>query len=422
MKRIVALLAIVALATTTLAGTAAWPHFRGPNGDAVCTETGLLQQWPAGGPKLLWKLTGIGVGYSNLSIADGKLFTMGDLGPTRRERQQFVMAFDLASRKMLWKTRVGPPHRDGPRCTPTVDGDRLYVVSTNGDLVCCKVATGEVVWKKNFGRDFGGKMMSMWKFSESPLVDGEKLVCTPGGRQATVVALNKMTGELIWKCAVPDLGGKGRYGAAYSSIVISQACGVKQYVQLFGQGVFGVDAKSGKYLWGYSRVANRVANITTPIVRGDYVFASTEYSTGSALLKIVKDGDGLKAQEVWWLGANQFQNHHGGVILVGDHLYGGTNKSGGPPTCIEFLTGKIVWKEKPPSRGSSAYLYADGHFIVRYDTGLVTLIEANPKKYVEKGAFNALKDSGPAWPHPVVHDGKLYLRHRDILLCYDIKG
>ncbi|NQT51329.1 PQQ-binding-like beta-propeller repeat protein [bacterium] len=421
MKRAFTILAAASLAVTTAAAAADWPHFRGPNGDGICTETGLLKQWPDGGPTLLWKMKGLGMGYSSLSIADGKFFTMGDLGPSRQQRKQYVMAFDLATRKMLWKTLVGPPHRDGSRCTPTVDGDRLYAIGSNGDLVCCKVADGSVVWKKSFGRDFGGRMMSGWKYSESPLVDGGKLVCTPGGSEAMMVALDKTTGAVIWKCAVPDLGRAGKPGAGYSSIIIGNACGVKQYVQLFGKGVFGADAATGKFLWGYNRVANGTANITSPIARGDYVFASTQYSTGSALLKIEKDGDGLKATEVWWLGSDQFQNHHGGVILVGDHLYGGTNKNGGPPTCIEFLTGKIVWQVKPPSRGSAAYLYADGHFVVRYDTGTVALVEVSPERYIEKSTFKAVTDRGPAWPHPIIHDGKLYLRHADTLACYGLK-
>jgi hypothetical protein len=264
-------------------------------------------------------------------------------------------------------------------------------------------------------------MMSMWKFSESPLMDGEKLVCTPGGREAMMAALNKMTGEVIWKAAVPDLGPAGKPGAGYSSIVISTAAGVRQYVQLIGKGVVGVEAATGKFLWGYNRVANGVANITTPIVTGDFVFASSQYNTGSVLLKIAKDGGAVKAEQVWWLGPDQFQNHHGGVILLGGHLYGGTNKNGGPPTCIEMATGKIVWQEKPPCPGSAAYLYADGRFIVRYDTGLVSLVEATPAGYKLASSFTPPKDEGPAWPHPVIHDGKLYLRHRDILTCYDLK-
>jgi len=413
----VVLLAVCAASVVAAEPKGDWYQWRGPTRNSICTETNLLKKWPPGGPKLLWKLTGVGVGYSTPSIAGGQLFTMGD-----RDGSQYVIVYDLATRKELWSTRIGHKHRDGPRCTPTVDGDRVYAIGTDGVLICCERATGKVLWKKSFSDDFGGRMMSGWKWSESPLVDGEKLICTPGGRQATMVALNKKTGEIIWKCAVPSLGSKGKYGAGYSSIVVSTGAGVRQYVQLFGQGVFGVEAKTGKYLWGYNRVANGTANITTPVVSGDYVFASTQYGTGSVLLKLSRTAGGVKAMEVWWLGANQFQNHHGGVILIDGHLYGGTNKSGGPPTCIEMATGKIVWQEKAPARGSSAYLYADGHFIIRYQSGPVTLVKATPKGYRVVSSFTPPTDRGPAWPHPVVHDGKLYLRHSDILLCYDIRG
>ena len=394
-----------------------WYQWRGPNRDSICKETGLLKTWPADGPELLWKLEGVGIGYTTPSFAGGKMYTMGDRG-----NSQYLIVYDLASRKELWAARVGGKHRDGPRCTPAVDGQRVYALGTDGVLVCCDTADGKIQWSKDFAREFGGKMMSGWRWSESPLVDGEKLVCTPGGAEATMVALSKRSGKLIWKCAVADLDSAGKSGAGYSSIVISNGAGVKQYVQLYGKGVFGVEAETGKFLWGYNRVANGTANITTPIVSGDYVFASTQYSTGSALLKLTRTATGVEAREVWWLGANEFQNHHGGVILMGGHLYGGTNKSGGPPTCIEMTTGKIVWQKRPPAKGSAAYLWADGLFIVRYESGPVTLVKASPAGYKVVSQFTPPKGRGPAWPHPVIHDGKLYLRHADILLCYNLRG
>ncbi|MFP4056694.1 MAG: PQQ-binding-like beta-propeller repeat protein [Candidatus Brocadiia bacterium] len=423
---------VVAVWTTGLCGEGdfgEWPQWRGPNRDAICTETGLLDEWPEDGPPLLWKMEGFGIGYATVAITGGRLYTTGDLeleGKTdskgRPVREQFVIAADLATRKIIWTAKVGPPHKDGSRCTPTVDDGLVYAVGTEGDLVCVRAGDGREVWRKSFKKDFGGRMMSGWKYSESPLVDGEKLLCTPGGREATMVALNKKTGEVIWKCAVPDLGGKGRYGAGYSSIVVAEVDGIRQYVQLFGKGVFGAEAESGKFLWGYNRVANSVANITTPIVHGRYVFASTEYDTGSALLKLSRDGDGVKAEEVWWLSKDQFQNHHGGVVLVDGHLYGGTNKNGGPPTCIEFATGEITWQVRPPAGGSAAYLWADGKFIVRYQTGPVTLVKATPEKHEVVSTFRPPRGHGPAWPHPVVCGGRLYLRHRDFLLCYDLRA
>jgi outer membrane protein assembly factor BamB len=405
-----------------LAASPDWPQFRGPNRDGKCEETGLLKEWPEGGPKLLWKLTGLGRGYSTISIVGGKFFTMGDRKGEGDEGSQFVLAFDLASRKELWATRIGPPHSDGPRSTPTVDGELLYAVGTDGDLACLETATGKIRWQKSFARDFGGKMMSMWKFSESPLVDGDQVVCTPGGQDATIVALNKKTGEVIWKCAVPSLGDRGKDGAGYTSMVAAEIDGVRQYVQILGRGAAGVDAKTGKFLWGYNRIANRVANIPTPVVRENHVFVTTSYKTGSALLKIVKDGEGFKAEEVYFLTPRDFENHHGGVVLVGDNLYGGSGQNGGIPVCLDFLTGKIKWTKAPVGKKSAAVLYADGNLVFRYEDGLVALIEATPDDFRVKGTFNAAVVDGPAWPYPVIHDGKLYLRAHNTLMCYDVKA
>ncbi len=412
---------VIVMANVSPAAAPDWAQFHGPNRDAKCIETGLMQKWPEGGPELLWKLEGLGKGYSTVAIAGGKIFTMGDRELGGAEKQ-CVMAYDLNTRKELWSTPIGPPHSDGPRCTPTVDGDLLYVIGTSGDLACVETATGKIVWRKNFPKDFGGKMMSMWKFSESPLVDGEKLVCTPGGNDAMFVALDKKTGELIWKSALPDIGRRGKDGAAYSSMIVAEIDGVRQYIQIIGRGAVGIRASDGKFLWGYNRIANGTASIPTPVARGNHVFVTTSYKTGCALLKLTRDGDSMKVDEVYFLTHKDFENHHGGVILVGDHIYGGDGQNNGTPVCLEFLTGKIAWKPKAPAGGSTAVLYADGNFIFRYDKGPVFLVEATPEAFKIKGKLEPPKGGGPAWPHPVIHDGKLYLRHKDILLCYDIRA
>ena len=407
-------------ADKTAAGPADWSRFRGPDCDGKCPETGLLQEWPEGGPELLWKLEGLGTGFSSVTIVDGRIFTMGDVEVDGKE-SQCVMAFDLKTREQLWVTPIGPPHSDGPRCTPTVDGELLYVVGTEGDLVCAESATGKIRWRKHFVRDFQGKYMMHWKFSESPLVDGEKLLCTPGGPEATIVALDKKTGEVIWKCAVPEIGGRGKDGAGYSSMIVAEIDGVRQYVQILGRGAVGVEAETGRFLWGYNRIANPTANIPTPVVRGDYVFVTTSYKTGSALLKLTRNGDGMDVEEVYFLGQKEFENHHGGVVLVGDYLYGGSGQNQGVPVCLEFETGKIAWTADPPGRQSAAVLYADGHLYFRYQDGLVALMEARPDEYRLKGTFRPPVKKGPGWPHPVIHDGRLYLRDNDVLMCYDVR-
>jgi len=396
-----------------------WPRFRGPNVDGLSPEKGLLQTWPEAGPPLIWKLEGLGNGYSTIAIADGRILTMGDREEGSKETQ-FVLCFSLAERKLLWATPVGDPHSDGPRCTPTVDGDRTYAVTTDGNLVCLETATGKLAWKKNFRDDFGGKMMSGWRYSESPLVDGEKLLCTPGGQDAAIVALDKHTGAVIWKSALGEIGRKGKDGAGYSSMVAADIDGVRQYVQIMGRGAVGVAADDGRLLWSYNKIANGTANIPTPIVRGNHVFVTTSYKTGSALLRLTRDGNRMKAEEVWFHGPDQFENHHGGVVLVGDYLYGGDGQNQGKPVCLEFLTGKVMWKAKAPGRQSAAVLFADGNLIFRYQDGTVALIEANPKEFLVKGQFSQAVTSGPAWPYPVIHDGKLYLRSKNTLMCYDI--
>jgi outer membrane protein assembly factor BamB len=415
-------LALAALLTAASSASADWPQFRGVNRDAKATGTGLLQEWPAGGPKLLWEANGLGSGYSSVSMQNGRLFTMGDIGG-----DQYVIALSLESKAILWKTRIGGPHVDryaGPRGTPTTDGATIYALGTDGDLLALEAATGKVVWKKNLPADFGGRMMSGWKYSESPLVDGDRVIVTPGAADALLVALDKKTGREIWRTKAGALGPVGNDGAGYSSVVVSNGAGVKQYVQLMGRGVVGVRASDGAFLWNYNRVANGTANITTPVVSGDYVFAATGYQTGSGLVKLAKAGDGVSATEQWFLDGRTFQNHHGGVVLVNGHLYGGQGHRMGLPICVEFETGKKVWGGdiRNEGQGSAAIAYADGHLVFRYENGTVVLIEATPAGYREKGSFKIPNASPLSWPYPAISDGKLFLRDQDRLLVYDIKA
>jgi outer membrane protein assembly factor BamB len=415
-----------------LAGAADWPRWRGPNLDGVCTETGLLKVWPEGGPKLLWEMTGLGPGYSGIAIANGRLYTMGDRSVgaqtewvERSGKLQCLIAYDLTTRKELWAAIVGPPHDDGgPRCTPTVHDGLVYAIGTSGDVVCADAETGDIRWRKHLVKDFGGKNPG-WRYSESPLVDGEKLLCTPGGRDAVMVALNRRTGELIWKCSMPDIGRNGKDEAGYSSIVIANGGGVRQYMQLTNKGVIGVAAKDGLFLWGYNKIANGTANIPTPVVRDDYVFCSTAYGAGSALLRLVPGGGSVRAEEVYFLNANTFQNHHPGFVRIGDYIYGGHGHGKGKPTCIEMKTGKVMWQENQPGGGSAAVLCADGHLYFRYEDNVLALIEADPAGYKLKSTFKLPRRegmSGPGWPHLVIADGKLYVRHSDVLFVYDIKA
>jgi outer membrane protein assembly factor BamB len=404
------------------AGAAEWPGWRGPNRDAASTERGLLQEWPAGGPPLAWKASGIGAGFSSVAVAADRIYTIGD-----RDGGQRAFALSRADGKVLWSARIGAPFDDeygGSRATPTVDGELLYVLGTEGDLVCLETATGKERWRKSLPRDFGGSMMSRWRWAESPLVDGDRLIFTPGGRNAALAAVDKRTGETLWKAAIPDLGPRGRDGAAYSSIVVSSGAGVKQYVQMLGRGLVGIRAQDGRFLWGYNRVANDVANIPTPVVRASFVFASTGYQAGAALLELRKDGEGVAAKELYFLDAPTFQNHHGGFVLVGNHLYAGHGHNKGFPICLDFVTGKVAWGGdiRNAGSGSAAVMYADGRLYFRYQNGVVLLLEASPEGYKERGSFTIPEARPPSWAHFALADGRLYVREQDNLYCYDVRS
>lgn len=393
-----------------LASPAYWPQFRGPDRTGLSKDTGLLKEWPKDGPPLVWKASGIGIGFSSVALADGKIFTMGDL-----KDSSHVFALDGQSGKVLWSTKVGKPGGDypGTRCTPTLDGELLYAIGQFGDLVCLETATGKERWRKNFTKDFRGRSGG-WQYTESPLVDGPKLVCTPGGKDATMVALNKQTGELIWKCGVP-----GGDTAGYSSMVVADIGGVRQYVQLMAGGVRGIAADNGRFLWKYDRYAGNTANIPTPIVQGDLIFTTAGYGKSGALLKVIPAGDKFEVKELYY--KTELGNRHGGVLLIGEHLYGDRDHNGFP-FCAEFATGKVIWSrgERTSGSGSAAVTFAEGHLYIRYSNGYVALVPANPSGYAEQGTFKIPNSDRNSWAHPVVTGGRLYLREKDVLWCYDV--
>lgn len=402
-----------------------WPQWRGRERNGISPERGLLGQWPEGGPPLVWRAEGLGAGFSSVSVADGRIFTMGD-----RDGRQWVVALAERDGSELWRVELGPPWVDGyggPRGTPTVDGDRLYAIGTDGDLVAIDIASGALLWRRSLTGDFGGFMSAGqgvdWRYAESPLVDGDRLLVTPGAADAMIVALDKLTGAEIWRAAVPDLGELGADGAAYSSIVVSEGAGVRQYVQLVGRGAIGVEAETGRFLWGYNRVANDVANIATPLVDGDHVFVTTGYGTGAALLELRADGDGVAAHEVWFHGGDVLQNHHGGVVLVDGVLYTGTGHNRGYPIAVRAADGEVLWgPERNAGRNSAAITYADGRLYMRYQSGIMILVGATPEGYVEHGSFPIPDAAEFSWSHPVVANGRLYLREQDHLLAYDIRS
>jgi outer membrane protein assembly factor BamB len=394
-----------------------WPQWRGPNRDGVSKETGLLKAWPKEGPKRLWESLEVGDGYSTPAVVGDRLYVMGSKGMN----DEFVLALNVADGKAAWRTRVGnvgpntpSMNYPGSRSTPTVDGASIYALGSDGDLACLETATGKVKWQKNLRKEFGGKP-GEWAYSESVLVDGDAVVCTPGGAESTLVSLNKDTGDVIWKCAVP-----GGDEAAYSSIIAGDIAGVRQYVTFVKSGLVGVDAKTGKFLWRYDATANRSpANIPTPVVKGDLVYSATNRG-GGGLIRIKRDGDSFIPEQIYF--ANKLPNAIGGSVLVERHLYGA---GGQVLICVDFESGKVNWTDRGVGAGS--VLYADGRLYLHGETdGEVALVEASPDAYKEHGRFTPSEDvergRSKAWAYPVVSNGKMYIRDWGVLWCYDVKN
>lgn len=405
--------------SATFAGD--WPQWRGPARDGKAVNEAMRSNWTVSPPRLLWKTEGLGAGYASCSVQDGTLFTTGN-----KQGGQSVVAVDLKSHDVKWTRKLTdkPPKHGypGSRCTPTLDGDRLYAITSDGQIACLKQADGSVVWSRNFS-EWNGKMMSGWGFSESPLIDGDRVLFTPGGPNAMVVACQKMTGKEVWRCKSELSGEQGKDGAGYSSIAIGNGCGVKQYVQIVGRGVIGVRASDGKYLWGYNRVANPTANIPTPIPFDDQVFVSTGYNDGgAALLSLTRNGNRFNVTEEYWKSNAELQNHHGGMIRVGSKLFMGNKHNKGFPVCVDIPTGNLDWggKIRGEGKGSAAITMVGDQLIFRYQNGTVAFIKATPDEYKLLGSFMPEYQERESWSHPVVVDGVLYLREQNVLMAYDV--
>jgi outer membrane protein assembly factor BamB len=384
-----------------------WPQWRGPDRDGVSKETGLLRQWPASGPTRLWQISNLGAGYGSIAIQGDRIFVQSLLGG-----QSTVASLNLADGGMIWSKALGPTTEDdrgpGPRGTPTVDGDRLYVLTESGDLACLKTQDGGLLWHRNILKDFGGPNPE-WLISESPLIEGNKVIVTPGGSGAGVVALDKLSGKTIWTSKeLSDTAG-------YSSVISADVQGVRVLMTLTDRraGV-GLRASDGKLLWSYPRVANRTANIATPVFFDNRVFYTSDYGTGGALLGLTAKAGTVMAQEIYF--TRELKNHHGGVVLVNGYLYGFNSSI---LTCLEFATARMMWRDRSVGKGSLTY--ADGHLYLLSEDNVVGLAEASPTGYVEKGRFEIEDQGWPSWVHPVVSGGRLYIRNQGTLASYDIR-
>ncbi len=386
-----------------------WPGFLGPDLQNRSADKNLLATWPVDGPGLLWTARNLGEGYSSVSIAEGKLFSMGT-----RQGREVVLAFDLQTGRELWAVNSGAVFNDnmgnGPRSTPTYENGRLYTLGASGDLTAINAANGTILWQQNILSQHAARNI-VWGISESPLIDGDKLICTPGGNGATMVALNKNNGQTIWQAAIP-----GNPQAGYSTAIVTDLNGVRQYVNFCHNGLFSVDARTGQPLWGDNNAANSTANCSSPIAIGNNsIFYASGYGTGGALLRFA----GRAAKPSLAYKTEKMKNHHGGMVELNGFLYGANENI---LTCLNVQTGEITWQDRLGGNGKGAITYADGHLYFRSENGPMYLIEADPNNFVVKGQFNQPERSNrPSWARPVVADGKLFLRDQDILLCYQVK-
>lgn len=412
MRTVLAKIMVVGVSALYLmeASAADWPRWRGADFSDISTETGLLKKWPEGGPKKLWSTEEAGLGYSGYSVAKGVLYTMG-----LKEDMELLLAFDAETGKPKWSTPVGPILKnkwgDGPRATPTVDADRVYAMSGQGYLICVKAVDGASVWNAEM-KSFGGKIPG-WGYTESVLVDGDKVICMPGGEKGALVALNKATGEKIWQT------GAWTDGAQYASAIAADLNGVRQIIALTMQHVGGVDARNGSQLW-LSDWQGKTAVIPTPIQKGNEVFISSGYGVGCKQVRIAADNS---VSDVWT--NTNMVNHHGGVILYMDHLFGYSDKAGW--SCLDWKTGEVKWADK--SLGKGAIHCADGMFyLLEESSGVVALIDASAQSWTERSRFKIepqttqRKPDGRVWTHPVVSNGRLYLRDQELIHCYDVRA
>jgi outer membrane protein assembly factor BamB len=392
-----------------------WPQWRGPRRDGISKETGLLAQWPAEGPKLIWQAHEIGDGYSTPAVVGDRLYLISNKGAD----DEFVQALAVDDAKVTWSTHIGKvgankgPQYPGSRSTPTVDGDAVYALGSDGDLACLDKTTGQPRWRKNLRSDFGGQP-GQWAYSESPLVDGDVLVCTPGGAEATLLALDKKSGEVVWKSALPEADQ-----AAYASIIVVEFGGVKQYVQFLQKGLVGVAADSGKVLWRYAKTAEgSPANIPTPIAQDGMIYSAAGRS-GGGLVRLKVDGDAISAEQVYFI--PKMPNSIGGAVNLKGYLYG-TNTQG--LMCADFASGEVKWQER--GVGAASVCFADNRLYVHGEKDEVALVEPSPEGYREKGRFTLPdqpdRGKSQAWAYPVVAGGRLYIRDLQSLWCYDVRA
>lgn len=385
-----------------------WPQFHGPRRDNISDATGLARSWPEGGPVLLWSISGLGHGFSTVAIARGRILTAGD-----REDRTVITCMDMEGR-ILWQAENGPAWLGpvpGSRGTPTIDGALVYHQNAHGDLACFELETGRKIWHLNVLAEFGAENIE-WALAESPLIDGPRVISCPGGPNTAVVALDKRTGQLVWKS--PSAGDK----AGYCSPILAEWQGLRIIMVLTAKAFIGVNADDGDLLWRFPHETPFDENISSPIFHDGFVLISTR-TTGSVLLRVDVSGRKASVTPVWR--NHDLDNQHGGVVLYRGYLFGASHvNQQGKWICVDWKTGQTQFMNRDIGKGTLTL--ADGMFFLMSETGEVAIAPASPHGWEILGRFKAPRGgSGPYWAHLVVCDGRLYLRHSDRLFVYDVR-
>lgn len=394
--------------STPVWAEATWPAFHGPKRDNLATETGLLKSWPAGGPPLLWKSSVCGKGYSAVSIANGLMFLTGDFGP-----EEMVLALDLAGH-LKWRTpngRAWTGAQPGARTTPTYDEGRVYHLGPHGNLTAFEAATGQRVWTVDLRQQFGARL-GLWGYTENLLVDGDKVLCMPGGAAGRVVALDKHTGKTLW--ANRDITDT----AAYSSPILAAHGGVRQFITLARDSVLGVDVATGKLLWSHAHKSFCDQNVTSPIFHDGRVFVASGHRAGARVVTLGPHNTDV--QEVWF--GTTLDNCHGGVVLLDGYLYGsGCRMYNKGLVCVEFATGKVQYRAE--DIGKVSLTWADGLLYCFDNDGDMLLVKATPESATLISRFTVPRQGNDhTLTHPVICDGRLYVRHHEDLFAYDVRA
>ena len=393
---------------------AQWPQFHGQQRDNLSDDTGLLKRWPDSGPKLIWKIEDIGHGFSSVAIADGIIYTAGNIG-----NDTVITALDMAG-NILWQATNGPAYKrsyPGARSTPTIVDDKLYHLNGDGYVVCLEARTGKSIWRLNILEKFHGRNIE-WGLSESLLVDGRNVICCPGGEDVSMVALDMDTGKTVWTCT--GVGDK----PSYASPIIVNYKGLRQIVTFMSASAIGVAADTGRLLWKYDHPIKYDANIVTPIYHDGHIILFATLGRGATMLKLNVMDETCTVEEVWR--TEELDNEHGGVVLVDGYFYGHAdgNHKWRHWACLELTTGKTMYSvDGLPVTRSAALTYADGMLYLLSDLGTVALMPANPRDFNIVSQFQLPKGGeGPTWAHPVVCSGRLYIRHGNFLYVYDVRA